>query len=58
MAKAVSAVARTFVNAAIRTTDTTARVKPKTRAARGETVCAGSGRRAVRRISWSMSRSR
>jgi hypothetical protein len=46
-----------LVNAAISATETTASTSPKTSALRGLTTWAGSGRRLVRRISWSMSRS-
>jgi hypothetical protein len=50
-------VASQLVKLAINATETAARTRPKTSADRGETVCAGSGRLAVRRITWSMSRS-
>ena len=57
MAAAVRPVASRLVKVAMRVSEVAARTSPKTRAERGDTVCAGSGRPAVRRITWSMSRS-
>jgi hypothetical protein len=51
MAAAVRAVASQLVKAPISTTETTASTNPNVSAARGVTLCAGSGRRFVRRIS-------
>ena len=50
-------MASQLVKTAMIVTETTASTSPNTSAERGETVCAGNGRREVRRITSSMSRS-
>jgi hypothetical protein len=58
MAASVNPAESTLTVPASSATDTAPRIQPNQSASRGETVAEASGRRSVRRISRSMSRSR